>query len=315
MRAALRAGLAAGSCFFLTLGCVENPDITSLQGDTSVTLELEGLPPLPGSLNYQAWLIMGTPPEAWGHPLALFDMNEEGEMVHPVNDSVFAGTFRTDVDLAEVSGVGISIEASDVLLTYSSYTFILGGDVAGGQADLASDHWVALGDALEEAGGGFVLATPTDTDLDNELAGIWFMDPTSGSFEAGLDLPVAPTGWNYEAWVVLGGQPLSMGKFVSVSAPDSANVFGGEVTPPNFPGEDFLVDAPAGLTFPPDLAGAEVFLTLEPQGEYDVDRDAPFFLRFLEATVPAEPAASTFYGLMATGEFLPSGTVTVEEVQ
>jgi len=293
-------------------GCGGGENITSFEGNSTVTLGLTGLGPLTGGLNYQAWLVVGTPTEFWGYPLVLFNVNEAGEMVSPAGDSILAGPFEAGVDASGVIGIGISLEESDVLLNYSSYTFILGGEMVGGSAELSTESWLAFDQSLSEAAGRYILATPTDDDPANELGGIWFMDSSVAPAARGLLIPDAPTGWNYESWVVLNDQPLSMGKFVSPAEPDSANPHSGTAQSPAFPGEDFLTAAPAGITFPADLAGAPVFITLEPWAEMDTEPENPFFLRIFGGSVPADPTAETPYELTSFTDQLPRGTASIQ---
>jgi len=292
-------------------GCGGEGGITEPDGSSVVSLALSGLEPLSGGLHYQAWLIAGTPTEPWGSPLVIFNVDVYGQLVDPVADTVLTGPFQGKLDPDAIQGIGVSLETSDVLLAYSSYTFILGGDVVQGTASLSTDHWIALAQGFSQAEGGFVLATPTDEDEENELEGVWFMDPTSVPLRAGLELPPAPEGWAYEGWVTLEGQPLSVGKFVLPNEADSAGVYSGTVAGPPFPGEDFLTGAPAGLTFPPTLSGALVSVTLEPWMELDVEPSLPFFLRILEAQIPTDPVPLTFYGLLPPAQ-LPTGTATIQ---
>jgi hypothetical protein len=297
----------------LLYGCGGDEGATGPEGSSVVTLSLTGLEPLGDGLNYEAWLIAGTALEPWGSPLVLFDVDEEGRMVDPVADTVLAGPFQGRLDPPDVIGVAISLETSDTLLNYSSFTFILGGDLAQGSAALNTEHWIALNQSLASSSGRFVLGTPTDEDQENELGGVWFMDTGVVPTGPGLTLPQATLGWVYEGWVSVDGVELSTGKFLWPTGADSAAAYSGTVDAPAFPGEDFLVGAPSGLTFPPNLSGAAVFVTLEPWMEWDVDRDAPFPLRILEAQVPAEALPQTPYEMASLAGQLPSGTATVQE--
>ena len=59
---------------------------------------------------------------------------------------------------------------------------------------------------------------------------------------------------------------------------------------PNYPGEDFLVNAPDGLEFPTDLRGAAVVISIEPSPD---DSAAPFFLKPLFDQVPEDATDHT----------------------
>jgi hypothetical protein len=298
----------------MVVGCGGDGGGTSPEGEAQVSLELTGLHTLPTGINYQAWLVMGTRETFWGFPLVLFDVDPEGHPVDPVADTMLAGPFYAGVPASDVLAVAISLEPSDTLRYYSSYTFLMGGDLAQGSAQLAPDHWIALDHDFSTAAGRFVLTTPTDEDPEDELGGVWFMDPLEPPTVAGLEIPEAPQGWSYEGWVVLGDQALSTGKFVMPSGADSSAAFSGQVTPPAFPGEDFLSNPPAGLTFPPDLSGAQVFITLEPRAELDTDRDGAFFLRILEGAIPAEASPLTLYEMAFPAGGIPSGSATVDSM-
>jgi len=303
---------AAAFLGFLLQGCSTESSFSSLEGSSTVTLALHGLQPLPGTLNYQAWLVSGTSTSFYGYPLVLFNMDEDGRMVDPVADTILAGPFQAGLDADAVMGIVVSLELSDQLLAYSSYTFILSGQMeVGGSVELSTDEWLAFEDSFSDVAGGFILASPTDEDPEDELSGIWFMDPSTDPVGPGLLLPDAPEGWGYESWVVLDGQTLSMGKFAYPDVADSANTYSGGLSAPSFPGEDFLTSAPAGLTFPTDLSGASIFVTLEPWAEWDADAEAPFFLRILEAQIPNEAAYQTLYDMLSLTDQFPTGTATV----
>lgn len=295
-----------------TQGCDIQGELAAPEVNANVTLSFDGLRPLPVGLNYQAWLVVGTRDDFWGSPLVLFDVDEGGQMVDPVSDTLLAGPFPTNLKAGEVFAVAVSLEASNTLVAYSSYSFVMSGEVAQGTADLSHENFLAFGASLFEAAGRFVLATPTDDDPENERSGIWFMDTASTPAEAGIDLPEAPEGWNYESWVMLDTQPVSLGRFLSPVGPDSSGVHSGGLAPPPFPGEDLLTDAPTGLTFPADLTGARVFVTLEPWMEWDKEPEAPFFIRLLDGQVPPEAVPGAVYSLTSLVSELPSGTALVE---
>ena len=62
-----------------------------------------------------------------------------------------------------------------------------------------------------------------------------------------------PAGWKYEGWAVINGIPVSTGTFTNISDFDEADPYSSTMPGPPFPGEDFLINAPAGLTFPTDI--------------------------------------------------------------
>ena len=293
-------------------GCGSEGNITSLDGNSTVTFSAEGLEPLAGGLNYQLWLMAGTPDQPWGYPVVMFNIDENGDLVDPVADTVYTGPFQAGIEANAVFGVAVSLENAEVVQPYSSFSFILGGQFEGGTAPMSTSHWIAFNVFLDPATGKFILRTPTDDDPENETSGIWFMDPTTTPAEDGLHLPEAPEGWNYESWVVVGDQYLSMGKFFLPDMADSTATYSGTLPSPTVPGEDFLTAAPAGLTFPLDLSGATVLVTMEPWAEWDLEPESPFFLRLFDFEIPAGAEAETPYDMIPRVDQLPTGTATIQ---
>ena len=137
--------------------------------------------------------------------------------------------------------------------------------------------------------------------------------PTAGLTLATL-LP--GSGWKYEGWVVINGTPFSTGTFLSPTGADSNaasptySTGGG----PPFPGEDFLINAPMGATFPVDLTttgtggGATVVISIEPSPD---DSAAPFTLKPLTAMVPAGAADHVAYPMINGAAEFPTGTATI----
>jgi hypothetical protein len=83
---------------------------------------------------------------------------------------------------------------------------------------------------------------------------------------------------------------------------------------PPFPGEDFLTGAPPGLTFPTDLSGATVFVTIEPWREWDVERANPFFVRLLETQIPVDAVQGTLYAMDPVVDQLPTGVASIQDL-
>jgi hypothetical protein len=311
----LRAPLVAMLLFLgLAVGCDSDSAVSGLNGNSIVTLTLDGLQPLTGGMNYQAWLVTQTDNNLVGEPVVIFNVDDQGRMVHATADTLISGPFPSSTPAASVLGVAVSLERSTQLESYSSSSFVLSGEMAGGSAVLTVGDWLALNQDFSNIGGSFILSTPTDQDETNELSGVWFVDPNTNPESASVDLPESTSGWIYEGWVEVGGQALSMGRFTTANLPDSASAFSGPEDPPPFPGEDFLVKPPTGLTFPLDLSGASVFITAEPGSDSDPDSDQPFFLRLLEGQVPLEPVTLTAYDLTNLTNQFPTGTATVQDI-
>lgn len=139
----------------------------------------------------------------------------------------------------------------------------------------------------------FNIVSPTDGSLStNEKNGIWWEDPTVTPAVQSVFLPTLPEGWEYEGWVVVNGTPLSTGKFLTADEAGFAAPFSGSQPGPPFLGEDFLENAPAGLSFPLDLSGALTAISIEPKPD---NGDAPFLLKPLLHNIPNPVSPLTFY--------------------
>lgn len=147
----------------------------------------------------------------------------------------------------------------------------------------------------------------------NENSGIWFLDRSSGTPIAGLNLPdLTGTDWTYEGWVVIGGTPVTTGRFDKVDVADGFNGYSAAGSSPPFPGEDFITNAPSGLTFPTDLAGATAVISIEPR----VDSDAgPFQFKPLAGAVPTDATDHIEYSMDDNTDTMATGTVSITEVE
>ena len=88
---------------------------------------------------------------------------------------------------------------------------------------------------------------------------------------------------------------------------DEAKPFSGPQPGPPFPGEDYLMNAPAGLSFPTDLSGSMTVLTIEPVPD---NSPMPFLLKPLKGTVPSGAAPMTVYQMQNQASTFPTGTAT-----
>jgi len=294
-------------------GCGDDHTPTAPTGSSMVTFSFQGLEPLEGGLSYQAWAAEETGEGSFkGHPLGVFNVNQAGQVVTPVSGTLISAAFEAPLDAEDLFAVGVTVETTVVGVSIPSDVFILGGPVIGGVAQMTTDHWLGIGYDLSAVQGRYVLATPTDQDPENELSGIWFLNPFEGPDAPGLLLPALLSGWDYEGWVVIEGQPISTGKFFQVDQSDDSFRYSATGLAPTVPGEDFLRNAPAGLNFPTDLSGVEVFITLEPWQQWDTAPDEPFFVRILEADIPPAANPGTVYGMTSLFAQLPRGTATVQ---
>ena len=230
--------------------------------DTDLTLNLTGLEDLGSSYTYEGWIVVDGSPISTG----TFNVDANGNLSQTV--------FTVDPsDLADATTFVLSIEPVPDPDPAPSAVKILGGDFAGSSATASISHAAALGTSFTGVTGGYIIATPTTSAMDDDEAGVWFLDNTGPEMAAGLtNLPDLSglAGWTYEGWAVINGTPVSTGTFDTASGADSnastSTFKGADSDGPPFPGEDFIQNAPAGLTFPADLtaAGTMIVVSIEP---------------------------------------------------
>lgn len=277
---------------FFTFSC-DNDDDTP--ADADLTLNLEGLEALGANFVYEGWLIVDGLPVSTG----------------TFTSVSFPQSFTVDYDdLMSATKFVLSIEPAVDSDPGPASTKILVGDFSGNSATVNTG---IVGDFMSSTG-SYILATPTDGEMSNENSGIWFLDPTSGTPMAGLDLPTLSAGWKYEGWAVIGGMPVSTGTFTNVAATDDFDGFSGPMPLPApngadgfFPGEDFLINAPAGLIFPTDLESGTAVISVEP---FPDDSPTPFTLKPLVGAIPAGAMDHTLYTMGQNLGSLPKGSVS-----
>ncbi len=251
------------------------PTVASAQAAPVVTVSesYSGLESLGAGFVYEGWLIIDGAPVSSG----TFSIDGSGAVV-PI-------TTPTIPNAADATTFVLTIEPSPDPDPAPADTHVLAGDFVNGIASLTIDHPAALGTNFSSATGSYIVATPTTSDTTDEYSGIWFLELPGGTPPPGpsLNLPTLPAGWNYEGWTVAGGTPISTGTFTSVSGADDFGGFSGPDAAPPFPGEDFITNAPAGLTFPRDVSGYPVVISVEP---FPDDSPAPFALKPLTGQVP-----------------------------
>lgn len=261
----------------------------------NLILNLTGLDELGVDFVYEGWLIVNGSPVSTG-------------TFSSVNFPQSFAIDKSDLELA-VKFV-LTIEPAVDNDPAPAATKMLVGDFSGSTANVST---AIIGD-FSNTSGSYILATPTDGADTNENSGIWFLDPTSGSPLPGLELPVLSDGWKYEGWVVIGGVPVSTGTFTNVAATDDSDIFSGPDALPSpngsdgfFPGEDFLTNAPAGLTFPLDLSGTTAVISVEPSPDNSV---APFTPKPLAGMIPENALDHTLYSIGQNLGSLPGGSVS-----
>jgi hypothetical protein len=240
------------------------------------TSSVQNVETLKNGFVYEGWAIVDGAPKTFGR----FNVDSSGQLVS-TSGAPMPG-FKLPTELAKATKLIITIEPAVDPDPGPSTTHFIAGNVVAGEAVLTTTDGAALGTDFTAATGSFLFATPTQQPKGaNPLSGVWFM---SGPGMAGLSLPTLPAGWQYEGWAVVSGRPLSTGKFLTGSGADSAGTFSGPNAGPPFPGEDFLVNAPSGLTFPTNLSPGPIVVSIEPSPD---DDPAPFSFKPLIATPPA----------------------------
>lgn len=265
-------------------------------GTNELTLNINGLENLGANYQYEGWIMVDGAPKTTG----VFDVDDNGNL------STNRFTLNAD-DLSAATAFILTIEPKPDNDPMPSDVHLIAGDFSGNSAALDINHMAALGTNFSGAAGKYILATPTDGMNNNEKSGIWFLDNSSGSPATGLVLPELPNGWIYEGWAVINGTPVTTGKFTSVSAADQSAPFSGPMAGPPFPGEDFLMNAPAGLSFPTDLSGGMAVISVEPVPDNDAK---PFLLKPLAGPIPADAMEHFVYEMSQNAASFPSGTAS-----
>jgi len=270
-------------------------DDTKESTTSNLNLTITGLSDLGADYVYEGWLLVNGAPKTTG----TFTVDENGDLS------------KTDFqiennDLTTATKFILTIEPAADSDPAPSAVHILAGDFSGNSAAVSVGDMAALGNDFTASTGKYILATPTNGADTDENSGVWWLDPTAGP-GAGLDLPTLPAGWKYEGWAVIGGTPVTTGKFTAIDVVDDAAPFSASMPGPPFPGEDFLLNAPSGVTFPTDLSGATIVISVEPDPD---NAPGPFLLKPLVGMVPVGAADHTAYDMNNNASNTnPSGTV------
>jgi len=256
---------------FLFTACKKD-EVTTDETD-ELQLNLTGLEDLGTDFTYEGWIMVDGSPVSTG----VFDVNDRGELSKSTFDI-------PKEDLEKATAFILTIEPLPDSDPAPSAVKILAGNFDAASADLAISHEAAIGDDFANSTGDYILATPTNGMDNDETSGVWWLNNTGSSPSAGLDLPTLPDGWKYEGWAVIDGQAVSTGTFTDFTMADDAAIYSGTEAGPNYPGEDFIMNAPEGLSFPTDLTGMTVVISVEPSPD---NSPSPFLLKPLVASVPA----------------------------
>ncbi|MEP3836362.1 MAG: anti-sigma factor [Algibacter sp.] len=285
--AVLAVGILASSC--------SNDDDGTVS--SRLNISLDGLENLGNNFVYEGWLIVDGNPVSTG----VFTVDDNGNL----SETSFSILKET---LDEATNFVLTIEPAVDPDPAPAETKLLIGDFLGDSASVSSAGIVA---DFASVSGNYILATPTDADDTNESSGVWFLDNSSGTAIAGLDLPILSAGWIYEGWVVFDGTPVSTGTFLDPAIADdnaATSPFKGSVGDgPAYPGEDYVMGTAAGVTFPTDLKGKTIVISVEPSPDNSA---APFTLKPLAHIVPDDAADHTVISMAAGPLTILTGTVT-----
>tara|TARA_B110000503_G_C7164661_1_gene421298 strand:- start:1992 stop:2873 length:882 start_codon:yes stop_codon:yes gene_type:complete len=277
-----------GFVFFVS--CSNDDDTPASQ---NLTLNIDGLDDLGPNFKYEGWIMVDNVPVSTG----VFTVGSNGilsQTLFPI----------AQADLVAATKFILTIEPFPDANSSPSSTHILAGTFSGSSASLTIGAPEALGNSFTTASGSYVLATPSDGSNNNENSGVWFLGSLPPA--VGLSLPTLPDGWQYEGWAVIDGTPVTTGTFTNVSGADAFSGFSGPSATPPFPGEDFIVNAPDGLTFPTDLAGGKAVISIEP---YPDNSPSPFLLKPLVGNISSTAVDHIVYPMdnNATGSS-PTGS-------
>ena len=296
---------AAGALFLALLTVAAcGKDATSPPANRTVALSFVGLEPLANGYHYEGWAIIGGQPRTTGK----FNVTATGGLVTLAGAAITGGAFTTTFDLSGATTIVITIEPAGDTDAIPTATHYFAGAVSSRTAALSVAAPEALNNSFASALGKYVLATPTDGDGTNEKSGVWFLSLMSGSPTVGLTLPTLPAGWAYEGWAVIGGKPVSTGRFLTAAGADQSAPFSGTQSAPPFPGEDFLLRAPTGLVFPTNLVGGTAVISIEPQPD---DSPAPFALKPLLAPISAAALDHVTYNMNLNITGFPTGVAVI----
>ena len=300
----IRAGATCGVLLTLAILAACGKDAISPQANQTLALSFARLEPLANGYHYEGWAIVGGQPRSTGK----FNVTPAGALVTLTGTPIVAGEFNTGIDLSSATTIVITIEPAGDTDAIPTATHYFAGAVNSRTAALTVSAPEALNNAFASAAGKYVLATPTDGDGTNEKSGVWFLSLATGAPTVGLTLPTLPAGWAYEGWAVINGQPVSTGRFLTATGADQSAPFSGTQGAPPFPGEDFLLRAPAGLAFPTNLAGGTAVISIEPQPD---DSPAPFALKPLLAPIPTTALDHITYTLNLNVAGFPTGVAVI----
>ena len=269
----------------------------------NMVLELDHFPESPAGTYYAIWAVF---PDS---TVSIGSFHYYDEEIVDVTDGEEIVGFFINTNLLDADAVIISIESEGGKRFASSGSCFMGGNVVEDTIVLTYSHTMALGD-LDDVTGSYILDTPTTPGEDDDsLYGFWFYEYSTGETLATLDLPTAPSGWMYEAWLInvaFSGDDVlySIGTFTDpgVADSDGAGEFSDTlVTPPAFPGQDYVSGTLRQLV----AGNYAVLISIEP--EIDLVPGEPFLSLLKDIQINSANRGVTQDMDRLTGD-LPSGS-------
>lgn len=278
----------------LTLALTAIPAV-SAQDTYKITLKLDNIPDVSPS-HLEGWVIKGDDKYSFG----VIDADDM------MMDSMGGMSYMLEMDISDADVIAITIEPEGDMDDVPSGIVLISGEVHDGSAELEFPV------SFDDATGTYILATPSNGADTDENSGIWFLELPDPS--PGLSLPMLPSGWVYEGWVVYEGTPITSGRFTDVAAVDMFDGYSASTTYPPFPGEDYLINPPAELTFPIDLGDgmSKAVISVEPDlMGVDPTGDGPFAIKPLVGDIPAMAMDHVNYDMSLTMAPLPTGLAVI----
>jgi hypothetical protein len=299
---AILAALLLAATVLWIVGC-EDDDVTNGGEEfNSIALQPVRLPTLKAGLVYEGWVVELDEDSNWVdfQSFGKFFWDEFDYFFYSPNDTTqrIDSVFTISGDVYSYEMIAVTLEPHPVDNSPDPSPTVVAVDAIN-----RSEFSVLKFPAdFSEGAGQFAVGTFSDghyqetgDPISNEFSGIWFIelikntigDDIVETMNPGLSLPALPdTGYTYEGWVLLdNGDTLSTGKFLFPEFQDYDNRYMAAGAIPNYPGEDFLQNAPPGLDFPISLLeGGTSIISIEPNPDNDLSR--PSNLIVLRGSLP-----------------------------
>jgi hypothetical protein len=294
------------------LGCQKTDLLNPADQVSKIDLQISGLNALGDSAWYEAWIN--------GYSLGLLHNNIE--KLYSLSSNVNLGYLQSALHIL------VTIEGDTIQGNNKSIYKIIAAKITANTGKFDVGNELILDFDFKTAQANYILDTPTDTLNTNLKRGIWFINldttfseikdstglvvgiDTSIEKKNGLELPELPEDWLYEGWVVFGSDTVSIGTFSNPIGSDNNSNFGaGLAGGYNFPGEDFINNPPPGVIFPVDLAGLEVFITIEPTHPENAFK--PFTLIPFKAIIPLNCEPEKNYLMENNVDTFPNGNLSI----